>query len=80
MRVQIKRWGNSAALRLPSSIMSAAALTIDQPVEVREEDGRVVIEPIRGSAQSLASLLDAMTPETFHEAIDFGQARGEEIW
>jgi antitoxin MazE len=37
MRVQVKKWGNSAAVRIPASVMAAAALSIDQSVEVREE-------------------------------------------
>ena len=48
MRVSIKKWGNSASVRIPHSVMTAAALQIDQAVEIREEDGRVVIEPVQG--------------------------------
>ena len=46
MRVLVKKWGNSASVRIPAAVMEAAALSIDQPVDIREEDGRVVIEPI----------------------------------
>ena len=46
MRVQVKKWGNSASVRIPASIMAAAALHIDQEVDVREEEGRIVIDPV----------------------------------
>ena len=36
MRLQVKKWGNSAAVRIPASIISAASMHIDQAVEVRE--------------------------------------------
>lgn len=80
MRVMVKKWGNSASVRIPASVMAAASLTIDQAVEVREEGGRVVIEPIRTPASVLGAILDRMTPDTFHEDADFGPAAGNETW
>lgn len=80
MRVQVKKWGNSASVRIPASVMAAAALKIDQPVEVHEEDGRVVIEPVLAPTFELDALLSRMTPDTFPEEIDFGPAVGNEAW
>jgi antitoxin component of MazEF toxin-antitoxin module len=48
MKVVVKERGNSASVRIPASVMAAAALSLDQAVDVREEAGRIVIEPIRG--------------------------------
>jgi antitoxin component of MazEF toxin-antitoxin module len=53
--------------------MAAAALSVDQAVDIREEDGKVIIEPIRSPAYDLDELLDHMTPESFHEDADFGR-------
>ena len=75
-----KKWGNSASVRIPASIMAAAALHIDQLVDVREEKGRNVIEPVLAPAYDLDALLDQMTPDTFPEEVDFGQPVGNEIW
>jgi antitoxin component of MazEF toxin-antitoxin module len=50
MEVIIKKWGNSAAVRIPASVMVAAHVNLDQAVEVREEQGRIVIEPVRRKA------------------------------
>jgi len=80
MRLQVKKWGNSASVRIPASIMAAAALHIDQLVDVREEKGRIVIEPVLAPVYDLDSLLDQMSPDTFPEDIDFGQPVGKEIW
>jgi antitoxin MazE len=44
MKVLVKKWGNSAAVRLPASIVAAARINLDQPVDVREEVGRIIIE------------------------------------
>ena len=80
MRVQVKKWGNSASVRIPASIMAAAALHIDQAVDVREEGGRVVIEPVRSPAYDLDELLAGMMPDTFPDEVDFGLPAGKEAW
>ena len=80
MRVQVKKWGNSASVRIPAPIMAAAALRIDQEVEVREDAGRIVIEPVTVPSYDLDALLVGMTPDTFPEEIDFGPPVGNEIW
>jgi antitoxin MazE len=76
----VKKWGNSAAVRIPASIMAAASLDLDQTVDVREESGRIVIEPIKVDPYELTALLEQMDPETFPEEVEFGPPEGREIW
>lgn len=80
MQVHVKKWGNSASVRIPASVMAAAALRIDQPVDVREEGGRIIIEPVAAPEYDLDALVDAMKPETFPDDHDFGPAVGAEAW
>lgn len=79
MRLQVKKWGNSAAVRIPASILAAAAMHIDQAVDVREEGGRIVIEPIAVLVFKLSALLAQMDPATFHDGVEFGPVVGQEI-
>jgi antitoxin MazE len=79
MQVLVKKWGNSASVRIPAAVMDAAKLSLDQAVDVREEAGRVIIEPIREPSFSLQELLGAVTDENIHEAIDFGPPVGQEL-
>jgi len=60
MRLQVKKWGNSASVRIPASIMASARLEIDQTVDVREDNGRIVIEPVRAPVYTLEELLAEM--------------------
>ncbi len=80
MLVHVKKWGNSASVRIPASVMAAAALSIDQAVEIREEGGRIIIEPVKAPVYDLDQLLSQMTPETFHDEVDFGPPVGQEVW
>lgn len=80
MRVIVKKWGNSASVRIPAAIMDAAHLRLDETVDVREEGGRIVIEPVRPSEYDLAQLLARITPENLHADVDFGPAVGKEAF
>ena len=80
MRVTVRKWGNSASVRIPASIMAAADLAIDQAVDVTEEEGRILLNPVRAPSFTLDALLEEMKPETFHEDFDFGPPVGKEIW
>ena len=80
VRVIVKKWGNSAAVRLPTSVMKATQLELDEVVEVREDRGRIVIERVRPKRYELSELLKAITNKNQHREIDFGSAVGGEIW
>ncbi len=80
MRVTVKKWGNSASVRIPAAIMQAARLGLDTPVNVREEDGRIVIEPVRDAEFDLDLLLAAVTPDNLHSEADFGAPVGKEAF
>ena len=79
MRVIVKKWGNSAAVRLPTSVMKATQLEIDEVVDVREDRGRIVIEPVRPRRYELSALLKGITKKNQHREVDFGPAVGGEI-
>lgn len=80
MRVSVKKWGNSASVRIPAAIMKAARLTMEQPVDVREEGGRIIIEPIPAEAYDLAMLIAGITDENRHDPVEMGPPTGQEVW
>lgn len=80
MRVIVKKWGNSASVRIPAAIMDAAKLHLDETVDVREEGGRIVIEPVRPDECDLEKLIAAITPENLHAEVSFGPAVGKEVF
>lgn len=80
MGVFIRKWGNSAAVRLPASALAAAGIAVDDPVEVREEGGRIVIERAQPEAVTLEWLLEGITPGNVHPETDWGSPVGREIW
>ena len=83
MRMTVKKWGNSAAVRIPAAIMDVARLSIDQAVDIRLEGGRIIIEPVLDdgiAGADLETLLAGVTDENRHDAVDFVPAVGKEVW
>ena len=80
MQGVVKKWGNSAAVRIPASVLEAAQLRLDQPVDVREEGGRIVIEPLRPARYDIDALIAAITDENRHDPVDMGRSVGREAW
>ncbi len=80
MQGVVKKWGNSAAVRIPAAVLEAARVNLDQPVDVREEAGRIVIEPIQPAVYDIASLVAAITDDNRHDPVDMGAGTGKEVW
>jgi antitoxin MazE len=80
MRAVVKMWGNSASVRIPAAILGESGLQVDQTVNVRSENGRVIIEPYHEIEADLSEMIAGMTPDNIHEAADFGAARGQEAF
>ena len=67
-------------MRSPASVMEAMYLDLDDVVEVREEKGRIVIEPLRPKQYALEDLLKGITAKNLHDAVDLGSPEGKEVW
>ncbi len=79
MRVTVRKWGNSASVRIPAAILQSARLTLNAVVDVREEDGNIIIAHIDEAKVELADLVAAITPENLHADTDFGPPQGREL-
>lgn len=80
MKSEIKKWGNSLAVRLPKPVAEAAGLTMGDVVELVPR-GKGEVEMRRAPKRpSLQELVDQITPENQHPATDWGRPRGREEW
>jgi len=79
MKAVVKKWGNSAAVRLPAAIMEAADLKFDQELDIREVDGVITIKPIPKTKETLEDLVAAITDENIPDDMSFGEPMGEEF-
>ena len=79
MRAVVKKWGNSASVRIPAGVFAAANLHLDQAVDVREEHG-TIIEPIVDRSYDLATLVTGITDENRHNPVETAGPAGQEAW
>jgi len=81
MTATIKRWGNSAAVRIPRHVLDQAKLEEGTNVEiVMVKEGEIKLRAIR-KRESIQELFADYDIEYFHtEEIDWGQPWGNEVW
>ena len=79
MEAQIKKWGNSLALRFPKSVARQLALEADCPVGLTCEGAVQTVRPIRRRLQ-LRDLLDQVSETNRHAEVETGASRGKEAW
>ena len=79
MRVQIQKWGNSLALRIPKSFAVESKIEQGSTVEISLESGKIIVLPVARPEFSLAELLAQVTTENLHGEIDTGHPVGREV-
>ena len=79
MRVTVSKWGNSLGLRLPKAIAEEMAIVEGSSVDLRVEDGRLVVQRVAATL-ALHDLLRGVTSKNLHTEILDAPARGRELW
>ena len=80
MIAKIQKWGNSLGVRIPKNVAQDARIQEGSSVELRVEEGRLIIVPRNTKKYTLAELVDQITPENMHGETDWGPPVGKEIW
>jgi antitoxin MazE len=65
-------------VRIPAAVLEAAHLGLDQPVNVHEEGGRIVIEPLQPARYNLDALVAGITDENRQRPLETGRPVGRE--
>ena len=71
----IRQWDATPVVAIPVAVMEAARLRLNQAVQVRAENGRIIVEPATQEL-TLDALLAAITPENRRQEIDIGPLVG----
>ena len=78
MITKVQKWGNSLGVRLPKALAMHADIREGMQVDVREENGVLMISPVEEATYSLEGLLASVTSANGHRAAAFGEASGVE--
>ncbi len=79
MQVEIQKWGNSGAIRLPAAIMKQVNVALGDQMDLQTEDGKIVLVPLPHEYR-LDDLLAGITKTNLHAPVDFGAPVGREAW
>jgi antitoxin MazE len=78
MKVQMVKWGNSLAVRIPKPVTDKARLKEGDILEVEASaDGQIELRRAR-KVPTLAQLVAQITPQNRYGEISSGAARGKE--
>ena len=80
MRVQVQKWGNSLALRIPKPFAEEARVTQGTVVDLSLADGKLIAAPLSRSRFTLTKLLAGVSKDNLHGEVESGVRVGRESW
>jgi len=80
MRVQIQKWGNSLALRIPKPFAEEAEVREGTSVDLSLVEGKLIAVPDVKGRYTLKELLSKVTKDNLHKEVSFGRSVGREAW
>jgi antitoxin MazE len=79
-RTKAARWGNSLAIRLPKTVAESAAVREGDELQI-EATGTGALRVVKArKRRELEKLVAAINSENCHTEMDWGRARGREVW
>ncbi len=78
MILQVKKWGNSLAVRLPKDISKALSVQNNSFLELELLENGLLLKPKKSS--ELDKLISQINPRNLHSEIKTGKSVGNEIW
>ena len=79
MKSLVKKFGNSAAIRIPLGVLAEGGIELEDFVEIREEQGRIVIESTRRRTFAIRDQVEGIRRSNLHNPIELGPPVGREI-
>lgn len=80
MRVRVKKWGNSLALRIPKPFAEETKVREGAVVDLSVEDGKLVAAPTALAKYTLKQLLRGVSKRNLHTEVAWGHPEGREVW
>jgi antitoxin MazE len=82
MITRIQKWGNSQGLRLPKGLLANAGLDVGDDVDVSEQNGALVITPVRRvrGGHALRDLVRRIPRDYAPDDVPWGPPVGREVW
>lgn len=80
MYTTIQKWGNSQAVRLPKGILEEAVLHENDRVEIKTENGCIIISRVNKKHRTIEERLVGYNGDYGSTEWDTGNPQGKEVW
>ena len=80
MEARLQKWGNSVGIRIPSSILKSLNLSINDKINLVEEDNKIIITKSKKSKIDLKELFEKYNGENLAKEFEWDDPVGNEIW
>jgi len=78
-KVQLVKWGNSHAVRIPKTVLDQARLREGDELEIRVDDAVITLAPAVPKL-TLDDLVSRITSRNRQDEQDWGKPAGREVW
>lgn len=81
-KIKIQKWGNNLGISIPQGIAIGLSLREGLYVNIQDKDNKIIIESAKSpnSSYNLTDMINQITENNSHHAIDTGTPLGKEIW
>jgi len=80
MNIIVKKWGASLAIQLPRAVVRKLDLAAGKLLDIRAENGQLILSPCAKPKYILASLVSRINASNRHDEIEMDGPRGREAF
>ena len=80
MEIRLQKWGNSDAIRIPSSILKSLGLKTNDKIILEKVEDKIVITIPKKEKISLEERFKLYKGENLSKEFVWDEARGKELW
>ena len=80
-KVKVQKWGDNLGISIPQVIATGLSLREGLYINMHDIGNKIIIEPVKqNNSYNLTDMLNQITENNTHQAIDTGLSIGNEIW
>ncbi|PID86181.1 AbrB/MazE/SpoVT family DNA-binding domain-containing protein [Candidatus Gracilibacteria bacterium] len=80
LNITLQKWGNSKGVRIPKSVLDMLNWEENENLELEMKNNKIIIKKDNQNRKTIQELFKDYDGKYTKETIDWGEARGKEVW
>ena len=80
MESRLQKWGNSAGIRIPKSILNSLNIKINDILDIEQNDEKIIISISKKKKISLEERFKNYNGKNLSKDFSWDERKGKEIW